>query len=82
MRKSREVLPFRSAGRRAATRWADRCSVPVAMLAGALSGVLLRAFDELSDGSAKDRRQIRALVTAWRLVPSGAVRRVHPGQAI
>jgi hypothetical protein len=52
------------------------------MLAGALSGVLLRAFDELSDGSAKDRRQIRAVVTAWRLVPSGTVRRVRPGQAI
>jgi hypothetical protein len=41
-----------------------------------------RAFDELSDGSAKDRRQIRTLVTAGRLVSSGTVRRVHPEQAI
>jgi hypothetical protein len=52
------------------------------MPVGVLSGVLFCAFDELSDGSAKEGRQIRALVAAWRLVPSGALRRLRPEQAI
>ena len=41
-----------------------------------------RTPGELGDGSTQDRRQIGALITAWRLVPSGAARWFYPEQAV
>ena len=38
--------------------------------------------DELGDGRAENGRQVRALITARRLIPSGTVRRLHAEQPV